>query len=484
MLSFDLAFQVFIFSKKEDDFIMKKKELPPYKLYSLIPSQQSMYLMVKYSFHKQLVQIPTAINVDFDIDFELLKKAFDIEVQRNDSLRNRFVQVDGMIKQYFVPKAHYDIEFKHFASKDEQEAFFSKDAQRAVKFLKDETFRMYFYKTDGVGCGIYSNVSHLIMDAMGIVGMYFDLLRVYEALAKNEEMPAPLDKYEDYIVEEFKTLSNKKKMAKHEKFYKDYFLKGGEPFYAAVHGPQFLEAYRKKKKNNKLRVPEAYSPLYDKSSTIIRHIDPQDAEKIFSFCKERLIAPESLFQLGLRTHCSAINYRVNDVFMMTICSKRASKKEKNMSGCLAQPLQLRTIISEDSTFSDALKEMVSVRTSLYRHASYPYITARDLSRDIYNYNLIQGPACMMYSWIPLPLSNMLPFKLSFKFYDPGRYFSPLYTITAPDPSDSGINVYYMYRCKLSTPEQINALHDNMLKTILKGIENPDITIGELLDSIS
>ena len=37
---------------------MKKKEIP-YKLYDIIPSQETMYLMVKYSFHKQLTQIPT-----------------------------------------------------------------------------------------------------------------------------------------------------------------------------------------------------------------------------------------------------------------------------------------------------------------------------------------------------------------------------------------------------------------------------------------
>lgn len=463
---------------------MKKKELPPYKLYNLIPSQQTMYLMVKYSFHKQLVQIPTSFTVDYDIDFNLLQRAFDIEVERNDSLRNKFVKTDKKIMQYFAPSAQYTIPIKYFSSKEEQEAFFSADAQKPVLFLKDDTFRMWFYKTEGEGCGIYSNVSHMIMDAMGIVGMYFDLLRVYNALAKGEEMPAPLDKYEDYIVEELKTISDKKKMAKHEKFYKEYFLKGGEPYYCGVHGPDFLDAYRKKKKNAKLRVPEAYSPIYDKSETIVRHIDPENATKIFDFCKKNLIAPESLFQLGLRTHCSAINNRVNDVFMMTICSKRANKKEKNMSGCLAQPLQLRTIIPESFTFSQALKEMVSVRTSLYRHASYPYILARDMSRDIFNYNLIQGPACMMYSWIPIPLADMLPFKLTFKFYDPGRYFSPLYTITVPDSADGGINMYYMYRSKLSNPEHINALHDNAVKTILAGIENPELTIGELLDRIS
>ena len=152
-----------------------------------------------------------------------------------------------------------------------------------------------------------------------------------------------------------------------------------------------------------------------------------------------------------------------------------------MSGCLAQPVQVRTIIPETSTFMEGLKEYTSVRTQLYRHIDYPYVTARDLSRDMYNYSLIQGPACMMYTWIPLPVNMDLGFNFDFKFHDLGRYFTPLYTICSPNPATGGIVLNYMYRTKLSERSQIESLHKNAVKVILKGIENPDITVKELLD---
>ena len=53
-----------------------------------------MYMMVKYSLHKNLVQIPTSFSVDREIDFDLLKQAFNLEIARNDSLRLRFVKQD------------------------------------------------------------------------------------------------------------------------------------------------------------------------------------------------------------------------------------------------------------------------------------------------------------------------------------------------------------------------------------------------------
>ena len=58
--------------------------------------------MFKFGLHKQMVQIPTSVAVDYELDFDLLQKAFDIEVQRNDSLRNRFKKVKGKVKQYFI----------------------------------------------------------------------------------------------------------------------------------------------------------------------------------------------------------------------------------------------------------------------------------------------------------------------------------------------------------------------------------------------
>lgn len=459
------------------------KKAFPYKLYDLIPSQETMYLMFKYTFSKQISQIPTSFSVDKDLDFELMTKALNIEFERNDSLRLRFIKEDKAIKQYFLPSFKMSkVPCKYFRSVEQQQEFFEKDAQIPVRFDKGVNFRIYFYKTANAGNGIYFNVSHLNMDALGSMIFYMDLIAVYKALATGEPLPDPLYSYEEYIQKELKVVSEKKKWDKHEKWYTEYFAKGGEPFYAGVHGPEFLEKTRIKKKNPNLRVPAAYNPLLDKCNLITGHIGTEDAAKIFDFCKARGIAPESLFMLGLRTHCSALNYRTKDVFMMATCSKRATVKEKRMSGCTVQPIQVRTIIEEDATFEQALGEYTSVRTQLYRHMDYPYITARDLSREMYNYNLIQGPACMMFSWIPVPLDlDSYGVRFEFKTYDLGRYFTPLYTICSPDPKDKGINLNYMYRIKLSKKEQIERLHENALKVIMAGIDNPQITVKELLD---
>jgi len=452
--------------------------------YALIPSQQTMALMLKYSVHKQVVQIPASFALDKDVDFKLLFKALNIEIRRNDCMRIRFEKQDKKVVQYFADDARLgEIKILTFKTKEEQENYFTKDAQKPVKIMKDETYRIYFFNGYNGYKGIYINVSHLVMDAMGIMVFFFDLLKVYMALKNKTALPAPLDKYEDYIIKEHERVANEKKREKDLKFYEEYFSKGGVAFYAAVHGPDFLEKTRIKKKDPTITIPPAYNPLWDKADVLDLPISAEDTAKLLAFCQEKQVAPESLIMLGLRCYCAAINYRTDDVFMQLMCSKRITRADKNTGGCTAQVLQFRTIIGEDRTFEQALDEYLSVKTALYKHLSLPYTDALALSRKVFGTGMLQGPACMMFSWIPIPINEIGDMKFEFKTYNLGRYFSPLYTIAFPDPETKGLNMHYMYRTKLISQADIAALHGNLVKCLVAGIENPDITMGELLDMV-
>ena len=60
------------------------------KTYPLTPSQQTMYFMIKYSLHKQVIQIPSSFAVRGELDFNLLARALNIEIERKDCMRHRF----------------------------------------------------------------------------------------------------------------------------------------------------------------------------------------------------------------------------------------------------------------------------------------------------------------------------------------------------------------------------------------------------------
>ncbi len=463
---------------------MSKKKIPAVH-YPLIASQQTMYYMIKFSIHKSVMQIPTSVTVNQKLDMELLKKAVNIEIQRNDCMRLRFFKLDKEIRQYFIPEVKpIDIPVKHFATKEEMQACLDKDAQKPVRWLRNEIFRIILFTTPEGHTGIYLNASHIIMDALACGVFYGDLLAVYNALSKGEELPEPLYAYEDAIKADIAYLADTARYEKDKKFYYDYWTQNGEPFYAGVHGPALLEKMRKKTKNPDLRVPAAYDMIHDKCEIVRYHVEPVQAKKIFDFCMETKNAPENLVMLGMRTHASAINYRTQDTLMLPLCSRRVTYKTKRMGGCLAQPLQLHSIIEEDKTFREALAYMFSLRTQLYRHSNFPYMHARLMQQKIFNFKTSQGPSFMMYTWLPLYLPLEEGIKIEFAGYNPGRYIMPLYVFSLPTQSDGGMDFYYMYRPNLISPEHIAALHKNCVRVIVDGIENPDVTIGELMDRIS
>lgn len=454
------------------------------ELYNLIPSQENIYTLVKYSFHKQIVQIPSSACFDYDIDFSLLLKALNIEIERNDCMRLRFKEVDGVIKEYFLPK--YEIKkvpVLRFETEEEQNRFFNRDAQTPVYFLKDECYRVFFFRAHNGYSGIYFNVSHLVMDAMGIFIFYSDLMNIYKSLKTGAELPPPMFRYEDYIKKEHEKMKNTARLEKSAEFYKQYFAKGGEPGYAGIHGPEFLERERKRTHNPALKVPTAYSPIYDKSHFMILDIDAEKGKKILQFCKEKEIAPEVLFILAMRTYCSAINYRTPDVFCNLMCSKRMSFKDMRMGGCVAQTLQIRTIIPETETFTEALNEVLGVRNSIFRNLNYPFTYSRGMLMKMYNHKVIQGVSAFMVSWLPFSPEAAGNVDMEFRTYNLGRYFNPLYAIVFPNPRTGGISINYMYRYKLVSEENVRSFHENAVNVIMRGIENPDITVRELLNGI-
>lgn len=456
------------------------------KFYDLIPSQLNIYMLVKFSFHKEIVNIPASFAADYDLNFELLTKALNIEFQRNDSLRMRFAQTKDGIKQYFLDEYHVPgVRVLHFRSEEEEKKFFRKDASTPIKYLKGETFRVYFYQAANGNRGVYFNCTHLAIDAVGIMVFFLDLMAIYKSLAENAPLPDPLYSYEEYIEAELKKSKDEKRLKKGEDFYKAYFAKGGEPFYAGVHGPALLEKERKKTKNPNLHVTKAaYAPTNDKAEELNFLIPREEGEKIFGFCRANNVAPESLFTLAMRTYCSAINYRTEDVFFNLMCSKRVNYKEQRMGGCTAQTLQVRTILPETATFREALDEFLRVRTQLFRHLTYPFVYARGMLMKMYGHSTTQGVASFMFSWLPIPPLDFGDFKVDFRTYTSGRYFNPLYAICYPDPKTGGIMMYYMYRKKIVSPADVERLHRNMVDIILKGIENPEIRLSALLDGVN
>ena len=467
---------------------MAKKKID-YPLYDIIPSQETMATLVRYSIHKEVVQIPFSVVVPAKLSKVLLLKAYNIELQRNDALRVRFTiegmhigQVGGKIRQYFLPEVKVDrLETKSFRTKEEQEKFLSEDAKKPVKYLDGETYRFIVFDTYDGRTGLYLNVSHVLSDALGAAIFFGDLMKVYLALKEKTEMPEPPASYEEVVKKELAYIGSPKYL-KDADFYKHYWADNGEPFYAGVHGHNVLDAARKKEPD--IRIPKAYDPLKDEAELCIKSIPRELTDALYDFCKKALVSPEVVFMYGCRAHASKVNRRADDILNLCMCSRRASVATKTTGGCLAQPIQLRVKTPETDTFTEAVTRLANNRNTLIRHMNFPYLHALDLQHKAFGLEISQGPSCFMFSWLPIAyIGNSMGLDFEVNGYCMGRYVMPLYVIALPDPKTGETKMYYMRRVALISEEVIDIMHENLVKTLELGTANPDITVGEILDNL-
>lgn len=454
-------------------------------VYPLIPPQEMIQFMLKYSFfHKQVTQIPDSIIVSQKIDFDVMTEAFNIEIERNDCLRLVFFKQNGKIMQYFRdPYRIGSVPVYNFKSDEEREKVLTADAQKPIKMLKGEIFRLKFFTTYDGRYGVYINIHHLVMDNAAVFAFFNDLFAMYDHLKNGKPMPKPLGSYEDRIKRELAYVEDKSNLEKEKAAYTEYITRNGEPLYLGVEGPKLLEAERKKKKDPSINAPSLFDPIHDKAELTKTTFSPELSEKFFAFCEKNNVSPECLVQLALRMHLSKINNGHLDTYFICLCTRRRTLVEKRSGGTVTAPLPWRVHLEEDDTFMSALDKMADAQVWAFRHMDYPYLEYRDLQRELFNYSAAAGSSTMMFSWMPINEKSINGWEYEYVGYGLGRYIMVLYTFAMKDAHTGCLKISCLHRTKFVSVEDIKALQNGTKRALEIGLENPDISVKKLLEKM-
>lgn len=454
-------------------------------VYPLIPPQEMIQFMLKYSFfHKQVTQIPDSIIVSQKIDFDVMTEAFNIEIERNDCLRLVFFKQNGKIVQYFRdPYRIGSVPVYNFKSDEEREKVLTADAQKPIKMLKGEIFRLKYFTTYDGRYGVFINIHHLVMDNAAVFAFFNDLFAVYDHLKNGKPMPKPLGSYEDRIKRELAYVEDKSNLEEEKAAYTEYITRNGEPLYLGVEGPKLLEAERKKKKNPSINAPSLFDPIHDKAELTKTTFSPELSEKFFAFCENNNVSPECLVQLALRMHLSKINNGHLDTYFICLCTRRRTLVEKRSGGTVTAPLPWRVHLEEDDTFMSALDKMADAQVWAFRHMDYPYLEYRDLQRELFNYSAAAGSSTMMFSWMPINEKSINGWEYEYVGYGLGRYIMVLYTFAMKDAHTGCLKISCLHRTKFVSVEDIKALQNGTKRALEIGLENPNISVKELLEKM-
>lgn len=464
------------------------KEYKNLPLYEFSPSQESTIYQQDFCLHKNVDQVPTYMMTDHKIDWKLMEKAVNVEIERNDCLRIRFIKTRKGRREYFLPEHHLsDIPVDDYRGKTREDMIkgISADAAKPVRLFKGEVFRIrFFYAFDG-RCGVYLCSSHMIMDLAAVFIFYKDLFSVYNALENNLELPKPLDSFEESLKRDLEKMHNKDKYAREDAFFVDYFKKQQPSFYAGIDGMRQLNKEREKKKDPNRRYVNIFDPFHDGSANVMRHVDGETIRKITAFAEEQHIPFQSLLYLAYRTHLSKINERTDDVYFHMIVNRRTILKDLNCGGDRMQAQPMRTIIPEDMTFSDALRYCAETQMKIMRYADHPTRRVFDIV-DANEHRKVGGnTSTMLFSCLPFIDAFCPPEGWNYEIggCSTGRFAFPQYTLIIPSLVDGGMDFYYEYQTHRFCEKELVAMHENMLKVLDMGMKDPTITIGQLLDSL-
>jgi len=188
-----------------------------------------------------------------------------------------------------------------------------------------------------------------------------------------------------------------------------------------------------------------------------------------------------LFLLGMRTYLAKVNGREKDVSINSIVARRGTLEEKQSGGTRAQPLPFRTIFEEDTTFAEMLKATFEKQNILYRHADFDPMEAFKIMHKNYGFAPQNTYITLHLTFQPIHMEVKNGAKVSTNWYCNGTAASNIGLSVMDGDGTGALKCYYEYHDSMIKPKTIDITHNFMIKVILTGIENPSVTLRELLD---
>lgn len=208
------------------------------------------------------------------------------------------------------------------------------------------------------------------------------------------------------------------------------------------------------------------------------HLDTEVSGQIDRYCRENRTAPLYIIQLAMRTYLSEINNGAEDAVFVTVCNRRATLADKNTSGSLADGVLVRTLFGSGTRFSDGITLTGEALAQSFRHANYDSIKSLALLHGMYHTRLLDSYISGVFSFIPVSAPE--GWDIDAEWISNGRFATQLYIIIVQNVSEGGYDIYYEYRVKILNEENIRALHGGMTEVIKFGLENPEMSLGDIM----
>lgn len=457
--------------------------------YPLTAAQKLHYNWMKTYKTQQVSGVSVVASLQAQLDFGLLKKCIQLEFERYGCMRLRFTKPDkkGEIKQYLAAKETRDIPVKDLSGMSMAEA--------------DNLMQQWAYETfDGNDIpmcdvtmvklpegfnGFFIHMDHRLIDSCGLVVMINDLMQLYTHYRFNSPYPDDLADFEEALAKDLKRANNEKRFAKDKKFWDDQLDALGEPLYSDIQGPSVLEEARKLHGNPDLRAADIeLKDLFVQVKDY--YLEPEPTKNLIDFCMNHQLSMTNLLLLGIRTYLSKVNNGQEDITIENFISRRSTHEEWTSGGSRTIMFPCRTVISPETDFLSAAYEIQNVQNRIYMHSNYDPALIKEEMRKRYHTpeNTAYESCYLTYQPMPVKLDNphLIHVPKHFKWFANGAATKKMY-LTVSYTEDYGMNFSYHYQTAHLGEHDMELLYYYMMRILFKGIAEPDMSIGEIMEQV-
>ncbi len=450
-------------------------------LYGMTAAQNILFYSQKFTLHKQVNNIFTLMLLERPLDFSMLRQAVRMAYDQVDALHIRLKKVKGRVVQYFLPDSNPLIGILDFTGKTQAQMDHRlyRLASRPFYLLNRPLSRVWMVRSPEGMCGIFLGVSHMIMDSWAICMLMKHVADLYRAEAGETDPPKPPALHEPLLAKDL-DYKNTEQYQKDLDFWRAE-CRRAEPWYTHINGPSVLEAYRRKMKNPGLQAASGFT-LRTRALHEVLVIPAADVAKLSAFCEEHNLPLQALFMLGVRTCLSKRNGRQKDISIYSTVARRGTLAEKRSGGTRVHPVIFRTVISATDSFLSAARQVAERQTEVYRHAEIDMLEVKRISDNAYRGGEQMGSyqsVSLTFQPVQLALSGGVPVHT--KWYCNGVSSQPFYLTVMDDDGSGGLRCYYEYQRSVVKRHTVLGFHDDLVNVMLTGVENPGLTVGQLLD---
>jgi hypothetical protein len=447
------------------------------------------YNWIKSYKTQQVSGVSVVAALQSPLDFGLLKKCIQLEFERYGCMRLRFTKPDknGDIEQYLVKQETRDIPIKDMSGMTLAQA--------------DETMQNWAYETfDGDDIpmcdvtmmklpegynGFFIHMDHRLIDSCGLVVMINDLMQLYTHFKFGSDYPQDLADFEEVLEKDLARATNEKRFAKDKKFWDDQLDAFGEPLYSDIQGPEVLEEARKRHKSKKLRAADIEM---DNLFVAVKdyYLEPEPTKNLMDFCMNHQLSMTNLLLLGIRTYLSKVNNGQEDITIENFISRRSTHDEWTSGGSRTIMFPCRTVISADTDFMAAAYEIQNVQNRIYMHSNYDPALIQEEMRKRYKTpkNTTYESCYLTYQPMPVKLDNphVAHVPQHCKWFANGAATKKMY-LTVSHTDNGGMNFSFHYQTAHLNEHDMELLYYYMMRILFKGIAEPDMSIGEIIEQV-